>query len=553
MRIFRLFFDLPSRRRMYAVLAMTLLSVGAGSALSAPRNDGPPPIPPPDAIEPPPANRPPQRRAKPRPVRQVTAHCQRCGYVAEAGWRFCPACGWDHQALAGRTAGERLAKIQESVVGVVVIKQKQGFEDFLSPRQLAKMRRYYWLSQGGQRKHFGSAVPYGEDGLYVTSARILQHGNSVQIRNYRNHFIDAVILGYDLPSGIGVLKANVLNLDPLPAAEKAHRKDERSWVVCYPVLTNDGVVNFLPASIHSGRIIDQGYFGTQIVSFENLLRSDHTVPSGCRGGLLIDSLGKTAGVVLDSPDDGITYAQSLREVAPIIEKLARGESIERPYYGLGLVMPDERRRIRFGLPPDTNRPVVANLIDESPAAIAGVKRGDIINAIDGDPVTDVVTAGAILLARPPGGAPVSMMLQRNGSEIEVLVRPAERATRVLLDPVDEIQESLEANLVEVNTGKSSWQGLRVEQLVRGGRGEKEGYREGDVIRKIGRNSVRDFATFDRLVRKENPDIFGEEVETLGLNSRVTYFIEMEVRTAEGETEERYHLNLFPDILAPPIY
>jgi serine protease Do len=560
-KIFLLSSEWISCRRFCAALAVLLLATGVGAVLCATqeREEDPPPIappeplPPPDAIEPPPVNRPPPRRAKPLPIKPAIAHCQRCGYVTNAGWRFCPACGWDHRALAGTAAGERLAQIQESVVGVVVIKEKQGFEDFLSPKQLARLRRYYWFGIGGQRKHFGSALPYGEDGLYVTSARILQRGHTAQLRNYRNHFIDAVILGYDLPSGIGILKAGVLNLEPLPSAEKEHEKDERSWVVCYPVLTNDGVVHYLPASIHSGRLIDRGYFGTQIVSFENLLRTDHTLPVGCRGGLLIDSLGMTAGIVLDSPDDGITYAQPLRDVLPIIEKLARGESIERPYYGMGLVMPDERRRARFGLPPDSNRPVVAYLIDESPALVAGVRRGDLVTAIDGEPVADVVEAGAVLLARPPGGAPVRLTVHRAGAQLEFMVRPAKRAARVLLDPVDEIQEALETNLVEVKTGKASRHGLRLTQLARGGRGEKDGYREGDIIRKIGRDSVRDFETFNRIVRKENHDIFSNEAERLGINARATYFIEMEVRTAEGETEERYHINLFPEMLAPPIY
>jgi serine protease Do len=261
----------------------------------------------------------------------------------------------------------------------------------------------------------------------------------------------------------------------------------------------------------------------------------------------------TAGIVLGSPDDGVTYAQPLRDVVSVIENLASGKPIVRPYYGVGLVMPDELRRARFGLPPGTTRPVVAYLIEDSPARAAGMKRGDVLTAVDGEEVADVVGAGALLLNRVPGGSPVRLSVMRGASQVDLMIRPGRRPAQVLIDPADEIQEALEANLIEVKTGKSNQHGLHVAQLVRGGRGEKEGYREGDIIRKIDRDSVRDLEMFNRIVRRENPDMFSGESEKLDISARATYVLEMEVRTAEGKIKQRVHMNLFPEVLAPPIY
>lgn len=543
-----------------AALAVVLLALSGGAAGTATQEEEPPPITkpkpiaPPGAIEPPPVDRRPPKKSKPLQVRPVTAHCQRCGYVAESGWRHCPACGWDHLALAGDAAGERLEKIQSSAMGVVVLKDKRGVEAVLSPKQLADYRRYRWSTgEGGQRKVFGSALPYGEDGLYVTSARILHRGKSVQLRNFKNHFISAEIVGYDLPSGIGLLKAPLFNLDPPRPADKKYDADERAWVVCFPVAAGEDLVRYLPASIHSGRLVDQGYFGTQLVSHENLLRTDHTLPQGCLGSLLVDSLGMTAGVVLGTPDDGITYSQPVRDVIPIIESLAKGEPIVRPYYGLGLVMPDERRRARFELPPDTKRPVVAFVVGGSPAGSAGARPGDVVTAIDGEEIVDVVQAGALLLGHTPGGPAVSVAVQRGGSPVELMIRPETRGAQVLLDPVDELQEALQTNLVEVKTGKSKLHGLRLDHLVRGGRGENAGWREGDTIRRVSDDSVREFETFNRIARKENRDMFSNEAERLGRPARSTYIFELEVYTAEGETDERWYWNLFPEVLAPPVY
>lgn len=546
-----------SRLTIAGFVILLLGAIGSVAGPAASQDDPPPiappePIPPPAPIAPPPSDRPPSRRPNRIPVRTDVAHCQRCGYIVNDGWRYCPACGWDHRILAGDAAGEHLAKVQQSVMGIVVLKDKVGFEDFLSPEQAAQMRRYI-SGGGGQTKTFGTALPYGQDGLYVTSARILQRGKSVQLRNYQNHFFDAEIVAYDLPSGIGVVKADRINTGPQEANGLEQVTNERAWVICYPVASDEDLVRYLPASIHSGRLVDRGYFGTQLVAHENLLRTDHTLPDGCQGALLVDSLGTAAGIVLGSPDDGVTYVQPLNDVLPIIERLAKGEQVERPFYGMGLVAPDERHQARYDLPPGTRRPVVAYLIGGSPALAAGVRGGDILLAIDGEEVVDVPSAGSLLLSRGPGMAPVALTVRRGGAQLDFMVRPTARSARVLLDPIDEIMETLQANLREVKTGKSSGHGLRVEQLLRGGRGEKLGFRDGDVIRKVERKSVRDFAAFNRVISEENPDMFSDRQEEQRQSSRSVYILTLEVRNIDGEVRNQAYISLFPELFAPPVY
>jgi S1-C subfamily serine protease len=520
--------------------------------------ESPEPIPLPEPLRPPPQREAEAARpSKPSAPEPRGQHCPRCGYLSDPSWRYCSSCGWDLHTLTGDAAGDRLERIQQAAVGLVVVKNKLGFEHFLSPKQLKKLRRYvHHEGQRGQVKIFASAFPYGEDGLFVTSARALHRGVEARFRSYRNHFFDAEILGYDLPSGIGVLKADAKGAAALRSMGSESDPGDLSWIICYPVSADTDTVRYLPASIHGGRLVDRVYFGTNLISFETLLRTDHTLPDGCIGALMVDSYGTSAGVVLGSPDAGITYARPLADAAPIVETLARGDRMIRPYYGMGLVMPDERRRVRFALPSDVSQPIVAYLISGSPAETAGVRAGDILVAINGEATESVVDAGMRLLSSTPGGPAVGLTLNRRGETLEIAIVAIRRPVRVLLDPADEIQETLEANLIEVTTGRSSEHGLRVAQLVRGGRGELQGYKEGDIIQKINRDAVRRADTFNELVRKGNEHIFEPDADDEDDEEEPalsTYVLDLMVRTAEAEKEGRTYVNFFPDVLAAPVY
>src|SRR3989442_13171528 len=99
----------------------------------------------------------------------------------------------------------------------------------------------------------------------------------------------------------------------------------------------------------------------------------------------------------------------------------------------------------------------------------------------------------------------------------------------MMDPIDELQEALEANLKEVSTGPGAQQGLVVTHIVRGGRGEKSRYKNGDIIVSVDKKSIRSFDAFDEVIRTKHKEIFAEGNSKDRLHSS-TYLLELEVRT-----------------------
>ena len=453
--------------------------------------------------------------------------CPRCGYLCDPGWHYCVACGWDLTTLIDTAEETRLQMIGRATVGVVV---------------------------GGRRNRFATAFAFGGPGLFLTNARSLigADDTKLRLRTFNNHEYSATIVGYDLPSGVGVLKADVPGLPRVDVAPSSPRPPESSWAVCFPVAFEDDVVHYLPVALHRGHVTATAQAGTCQVSFENLLRTDHAIEAGCSGGPLVDARGRIAGMILGGPEDGITYATPLDGLQGIVDSLVRNTKPTRPYFGIALVSPDPRRRAKFSLDAGTAQPLVAYLIPGSPAARAGVRPGDLLLAVAGEKVATIPEAGKKLLAASPGGASIALTILRAGAETQVIVAPVKRPDRVMLDPVDELQESLEANLTEVIVGSGSQQGLLVADLVRGGRGEKEHYKNGDLITAVDKKTVKSFAAFDDAIHAKFREIFSDE-PPVDKRFASSYLVTLEVRKEGEEKVTRDYVNLFPDFLAPPVY
>lgn len=466
--------------------------------------------------------------ARPAPAAPRTVLCARCGYRGDAGWNYCLACGWDLRILTDAAEEERLQAIARATVGVTV---------------------------GGKRNLYATAFAYGDSGHYLTNARVLVGADTglLRVRTYNNLEHRASIVGYDLPTGLGVIKVDQPKTPGLEVAPAAPAPPDAAWAVCYPIVLEGDVVRHLPVSLHRGRLTGTGQAGTEFVTFENLLRTDHAIESGCTGGPLVDARGRVAGMILGSPEDGIAFATPIEGVGEIVTPLVAAREVPaRPYFGIGLVLSDERRRIRFGLDSQASRPMVGYVIPDSPAARAGVRAGDLLLAVDGDPIDAIPGAGRRFLAAKPDGPGVRLTVRRAGGDQEIVVAPVKRPGRVLLEPFEEIQEALQANIKEVTEGPGAQRGLTIVDLVRGGRGEKSLYRNGDIILSVNEKSVKTAQQFNTIIRGIYEKRFGESRPGLR-RFPSSYVVDLEIRTAAGKRVTREYMNLFPDILAPPVY
>ena len=149
---------------------------------------------------------------------------------------------------------------------------------------------------------------------------------------------------------------------------------------------------------------------------------EHTAPlaSGSSGGPLLDGSGRFVGLNTNRIGEGFYLAlpadAALRER---VESLASGSSVERPRLGIAIAPAFVARKMRrsVGLP-DRDGLLVRGVEDDSPAAKAGITRGDLIVAVAGDPVGD---ADELLDAIAAAKQPYPILLVRGADELTVTV------------------------------------------------------------------------------------------------------------------------------------
>ena len=156
---------------------------------------------------------------------------------------------------------------------------------------------------------------------------------------------------------------------------------------------------------------------------------EHTAPlaSGSSGGPLLDGSGRFVGLNTNRIGEGFYLAlpadAALHER---VESLAAGASVERPRLGIAIAPAFVARRMRrsVGLP-DRDGLLVRGVEDDSPAARAGITRGDLIVAVAGTPVTD---SDELLDAIGVAQQPYEIQLVRGAAEVSVTIGTATSPT-----------------------------------------------------------------------------------------------------------------------------
>jgi serine protease Do len=138
---------------------------------------------------------------------------------------------------------------------------------------------------------------------------------------------------------------------------------------------------------------------------------EHTAPigRGSSGGPLVDPEGRLVGVNTHRPGDGLYLAlPATPALRARVEALGRGEAPTRRRLGVALTPPHVARRLRsaVGLPA-VDGVLVRDVGEDTPASAAGIVRGDLIVAANGEPVASV---DALLVAIDGAGEQASLRL-----------------------------------------------------------------------------------------------------------------------------------------------
>jgi serine protease Do len=268
---------------------------------------------------------------------------------------------------------------------------------------------------------------------------------------------EAEVVGRDQVADIAVLKVNPRGALPFVRFGDSNRVRVGDWVVAIgnPFGLGGTVTAGIVSALH--RNINAGLY-------DRYIQTDASINSGNSGGPMFDVNGNVIGIntALISPTGGnvgIGFAIPAEQVRPIVDSLRRGERVRRGYIGIAMQELDEGIAAALGI--ERNRgTLIQSVTPGGPAERAGVRQGDVIVSVAGQPVTPDQTLG-YLVAQQQIGARVPFELIRQGQRRTVTVQIAERPSEDELarlntgDPDAAIEEGAKEGEARPSAGQES--------------------------------------------------------------------------------------------------
>ena len=252
----------------------------------------------------------------------------------------------------------------------------------------------------GRGWRFGSGTVIARDRVLTAAHHVRSEGVTVTFAEDRT--ASAELVGLDRDLGLALLDVDTGEIEP-PAWAPADAEVGIGTAVV--ALANPGGRG-LRASLGFVAAADRGFRGPRGRRVSGAVEHTATLPRGSAGGPLLDTDGRLLGVNALRLEGGLIVAlgpaSGLREA---VERLARGEEPARPFLGVAVAPAHVSRRMRraVGLP-ERDGLLVRGVEDSSPAAQAGITRGDLIVAAGGEQVDGIDALHQALDAAPPNGS-----------------------------------------------------------------------------------------------------------------------------------------------------
>jgi serine protease Do len=286
-----------------------------------------------------------------------------------------------------------------------------------------------------RERGLGSGVIISPDGYILTNNHVIEKSTSLKVELSDGRTFTGKMIGTDPQTDIGVVKITASNL---PTLSYANSDTARVGDLCFAIGNPFGQDHTVTMGIVSakGRHLD---IGTRI---ENFIQTDAAINPGNSGGALINAKGELIGIntaILSGGSSfggeggniGIGFAVPSNMAKQVADQLMKGGKISRGYMGAGLKDVPADAAPLLGLK-DTKGVYIAQISPNGPAAKAGLKKEDVVTAIDGKQVDSSDELTSEVISRAPGTT-ITLNVIRNGQPMTVKVTLGQRPTGLDFD------------------------------------------------------------------------------------------------------------------------
>ena len=361
---------------------------------------------------------------------------------------------------------------------------------------------------GHQRgKSLGSGFIVSRDGYILTNDHVIENPTKITVTLQNGHNYTAKLVGGDTKTDVALIKIDA-GYD-LPVAPLGNSDDLRvgQWVMAI------GNPFGFDHSVTVGVVSAKGRFLPD--SVDQFIQTDAQINPGNSGGPLIDLSGGVVGVntaiyTSTGRSIGIGFAIPINLVKAELPEIRGYGKVKHGWLGVYIqeVTPELAESMELK---DARGALVAEVRKDSPAAIAGVKRGDVIVEFDGHPIDDRREL-PLLVTETPLGKSVSFKIIRDKQELELHasiteMQPQELASTEAAPKLSAgVPSSFGLRVQDLNPdlarqlGLDTNSGVMISGIDAGSRGEEVGLQKRDVILEVNRAPVKDVSSFQQALK-----------------------------------------------------
>ena len=262
------------------------------------------------------------------------------------------------------------------------------------------------------QRALGSGVIISKDGYIVTNNHVVANADDVTVTlsNDPTEYT-AKIIGVDADSDLAVIKIEAKKLTPIKIGSSSSLKvGDFVIAIGNPFGIGETATQGIISALNKNKV--------GINRYENYIQTDASINPGNSGGALVDSRGALIGInsaILSKSggNNGIGFAIPVNMVKNVVEKLVSDGKVFRGYLGVSI---DDLNKEIGKLYNHKYGALILNIGQDTPASKYGIKRGDLIYAINGKKVKDRVDLQNQVASFKPNRK-IKLSIERNKKNI----------------------------------------------------------------------------------------------------------------------------------------
>jgi len=372
--------------------------------------------------------------------------------------------------------------------------------------------RRFNIPRERREQSLGSGVIVAPEGYILTNNHVVDGATNVKVMLADKREFKANVVGTDPKTDVAVLKIDGTNFPSVTIGDSSKvQVGDYALAVGNPF----GVGQ----SVTMGIVSATGRTNLGIEDYEDFIQTDAPINPGNSGGALVNDRGELVGIntaILShgsGGNEGIGFAVPVNLARNVMDQILQHGKVTRAY--MGIIPQDVTPALakQFGAS-ETKGALVGDVNADSPAAKAGLKRGDIILELNGKPITGSNELRMTISMMSPDTT-VNLKVQRDGSQKDVAVKLGELPT-----PQEEASnhdaksggalEGVQVENLDSQTAKelglpSESKGVVVTDVSPSSPVAETGLRRGDVIQEVNHQPVKNVSEFEQAMKKGGKD------------------------------------------------